>query len=530
MSDQTPPEGARPEGDGAVPPAVPQSSQDGQGDAHSEQHTAEQAAIGYPAPATPPPAAAAPPSDMSNTDVIQTVNPYAAPSQPQAAQPSAPAAATEGSPQSAAQTGEPQGGHATAPPAGGYDYSSQPAAPTGGYAAVGGAAAGAGGYGPPNPPAGGGYAPAQPADKKSGSGLGKVIATAAVVGVLAGGIGGAAGFALADNTTSLTSSGTSAGDTSIKVSPEDMSPRADNSISTIAKRMLPTVVSIVAEGGQQSGTGSGFIVRQDGYIVTNNHVVAPSLNGGKLSVVFNDKTTKEATLVGRSPEYDLAVVKVDASGLPVASIGDSSKVQVGDATVAVGSPLGLSGTVTSGIVSALNRPVTAGGEGETSFINAIQTDAAINPGNSGGPLVNAEAQVIGVNSAIASLGSSQSGSQSGSIGLGFAIPSNTAKRVTEEIIATGTSKTPIIGASLNFNSQSDQAGASVQQVTPGGPADKAGLKAGDVITAVNGQPIEDGTALITAIRSLSPGDTVTLTVKNGGQTRDIKVTLGTANQ
>ena len=359
---------------------------------------------------------------------------------------------------------------------------------------------------------------------KNKSGLGKVVATAAVVSLLVGGAGGYAGYTLASNTSSP-SVATTGGSTAISVPAEDLSQRANDSIADIAQHMLPTVVSIDEQGSTESGTGSGFIIREDGYIVTNNHVVAGAANGGKLTVHFADGSSKDATIVGRNQSYDLAVIKVDASGLPVASIGDSSKMQVGDTVVAVGSPLGLSGTVTSGIISALNRPVTAGGQGETSYINAMQTDAAINPGNSGGPLVNAAAQVIGVNSAIASLGSSDSSGQSGSIGLGFAIPSNTAKRIVEEIIATGKASTPVIGVNLDVQSESTD-GAVVGTVAADSPAGKAGIKSGDVIVAVNGEPVTDAVSLITQIRSFAPGDTVTLKVESGGSEKEVKVTLG----
>jgi putative serine protease PepD len=196
---------------------------------------------------------------------------------------------------------------------------------------------------------------------------------------------------------------------------------------------------------------------------------------------------------------------------------------VGDSVIAIGSPLGLDGTVTTGIISSLNRPVTAGGQGESSFINAIQTDAAINPGNSGGPLVDAQGKVIGVNSAIASLGQSQ-GQQSGSIGLGFAIPVNQAKRVAEEIISTGRSTHPVIGVKVDL--QYSGAGAQISEVTEGGAAAAAGLRSGDVVLAVGDRQIDDSTELIVAIRSYAPGDVVTLKVKDGSGTRDVQVTLG----
>ncbi|MCB9413413.1 MAG: trypsin-like peptidase domain-containing protein [Actinobacteria bacterium] len=369
-------------------------------------------------------------------------------------------------------------------------------------------------------PSGGVSSPTTPA--RSG-GMGKVVAVAAAAGLLLGGVGGYAGYTLAANTVEVNDT-TTAGSTSISIPAENLSPRAGDSIADIADRMLPTVVSIEEQGAGGTGTGSGFIIREDGYIVTNNHVVEGAADSGTLTVQFDDGTTKAAEIVGRNPAYDLAVIKVEADGLPVASIGNSDSIEVGDTVVALGSPLGLAGTVTSGIVSATDRPVTAGGQGETSYINAVQTDAAINPGNSGGPLVNAAAEVVGVNSAIASLGSDFSG-QAGSIGLGFAIPSNTMKRIVEEIIDTGQAATPVIGVNLSPESDA-QGGATVGSVVPGGPADDAGIAAGDVITAVNGIPANDSVTLITQIRSYAPGDEVTLTVDSGSGTREVKVTLG----
>lgn len=304
--------------------------------------------------------------------------------------------------------------------------------------------------------------------------------------------------------------------------PQALSVRADGSIAAIAQKVLPSVVSLEVTGNGQAGSGSGFILSPDGYILTNNHVIEAAANSGTIEVVLQDGTRLPGELVGRNADYDLAVVKIDKTGLTPVTIGDSGSVKVGDQSIAIGSPLGLEGTVTSGIVSALDRPVTAGGAdgSETSFISAIQTDAPINPGNSGGPLVNAEGQVIGVNSAIASLNSS-SGGQAGSIGLGFAIPINTANRIAQELIKSGSAATPIIGAEIDF-SYSGQ-GARVQSVTSGGPADKAGLKAGDVIVAVNGQRVDDAVSLITDIRKNAPGDSITLTLDNGDE---IQVTLG----
>ena len=278
-----------------------------------------------------------------------------------------------------------------------------------------------------------------------------MIAIAAVVSLLIGTLGGFLGYALAGSSdTQNSSSSLGAGDTSMQVPTAEEAATGDNSIATIADRMLPTVVSIAEQGQTSAGTGSGFIVREDGYIVTNNHVVEGAANGGSLTVEFNDGTSKPATIVGRNASYDPPSSRSMRRAFPwrrSATRHDAG----GDTVVAVGSPLGLTGTVTSGIISAVNRPVTAGGEGETSYINAIQTDAAINPGNSGGPLVNSAAEVIGVNSAIASLGQDAT-SQAGSIGLGFAIPSDTAKRIVEEIMATGKATTPVMGVNLDVNS------------------------------------------------------------------------------
>ena len=270
------------------------------------------------------------------------------------------------------------------------------------------------------------------------------------------------------------------------------------------------------------GTGSGFVISDDGYIITNNHVAGPAGQGGSIEVSFSDGSTATGTLVGANPGYDLAVVKVEKTGLTTVPLGSSDALSVGDSVIAVGSPLGLSGTVTTGIVSALNRPVTAGGEGETAFINAIQTDAAINPGNSGGPLLDGTGAVIGVNSAIATTGGA-SGGQPGSIGLGFAIPIDTAKRIVDEIVTTGTSSTPIIGVELDMAFAGP--GAQIGGVTSGSPAEIAGLQQGDLVTAVDGSPVADATQLIVTIRSQAPGDTVSLTVERGGVTTEVPVTL-----
>ena len=355
--------------------------------------------------------------------------------------------------------------------------------------------------------------------KRKNTPLSAVIVISLVFG---GTAGGALGYLAADFSNGVSNSTSQVSESS---KPVAITP-ATETVSQIVQNVKPSVVSIKAEGSSGSGTGSGFIYREDGYIVTNNHVAAPAINGGKLTVYLEDKTSFEAKLVGRNASYDLAVLKIDATGLKPVNIGDSSAINVGDLTVAFGSPLGLTGTVTSGIVSAINRPVTAGGADDQSFISAIQTDAAINPGNSGGPLVNGQGQVIGVNSAIATLGN---GTQSGSIGLGFAIPINQAQRVISEIIESGKSTTPIAGISID--STYDGVGAKIAEVVADGPAASTDLKVGDIVTKINGEVVEDSTELIVAIRRNNPGDTIVLIVKNSaGNEREVSVVLGSREE
>ena len=355
--------------------------------------------------------------------------------------------------------------------------------------------------------------------KRKNTPLSAVIVISLVFG---GTAGGALGYLAADFSNGVSNTTSQVLETS---KPVAITP-ATETVSQIVQNVKPSVVSIKAEGNSGSGTGSGFIYREDGYIVTNNHVAAPAINGGKLTVYLEDKTSFEAKLVGRNASYDLAVLKIDATGLKPVNIGDSSAINVGDLTVAFGSPLGLTGTVTSGIVSAINRPVTAGGADDQSFISAIQTDAAINPGNSGGPLVNGQGQVIGVNSAIATLGN---GTQSGSIGLGFAIPINQAQRVISEIIESGKSTTPIAGISID--STYNGVGAKIAEVVADGPAASTDLKVGDIVTKINGEVVEDSTELIVAIRRNNPGDTIVLIVKNSaGNEREVSVVLGSREE
>ena len=294
--------------------------------------------------------------------------------------------------------------------------------------------------------------------------------------------------------------------------------RPAGSIASLAAALTPSVVAIENESWQGSGTGSGFIIRSDGYILTNHHVIDGT--NSRITVVFADGSRAKGSVVGSSTSYDLAVVKVSKTGLPTVTLGNSEGVVVGDSVIAIGSPLGLQSTVTSGIVSALNRPVTAGDANSTSYINAIQTDAAINPGNSGGPLIDARGSVIGVNSAIATLGSSWR-SESGSIGLGFAIPINQAKRIAEEIMQTGKSRVPVMGITLDMTYRGG--GARVEGVQSGEGADRAGLRAGDIITEVDGRAVADATELIVAIRSQQPGDELRVRTKAG---KSFTVVLG----
>lgn len=306
--------------------------------------------------------------------------------------------------------------------------------------------------------------------------------------------------------------------------------RAPDSVAGIARRVLPSVVSIAVNSPGGTGTGSGFIIDSNGYILTNNHVVETfATGGGTLTVTLNDGSSEAAKIVGRDSSYDLAVIKIARAGLSALQFGDSDKVQVGDAVIAIGSPLGLSGTVTSGIISAKNRPVTSGrgnGGGESSFINALQTDAAVNPGNSGGPLVDATGAVIGVNSAIASLGSSFGG-QSGSIGLGFAIPINQARRTADQLIKNGKATYPILGISLDLSYTG--AGARIAElagaISSGSPAEKAGLKPGDVITRFDGNAIAKGDDLIVAVRAKAIGDRVAIEYLRGSKSGKISLQL-----
>ncbi|MFF5332987.1 trypsin-like peptidase domain-containing protein [Streptomyces sp. NPDC013181] len=364
-------------------------------------------------------------------------------------------------------------------------------------------------------------------------GRGALLIGALLLALVAGGVGGGIGAYIERN----------GGFTSVELPQDarDGGGRAPDSVAGIAASALPSVVTLHVSGADESGTGTGFVLDERGHILTNNHVVAPAGSSGEITVTFSGGETATAEIVGKDSGYDLAVVKVTGvSGLKPLPLGNSDNVRVGDPVVAIGAPFDLSNTVTSGIISAKDRPITAGGEkgdgSDVSYVNALQTDAPINPGNSGGPLVDTDAHVIGINSAIraADGGSAGEGGQAGSIGLGFAIPINQGKLVAEELINTGKATHPVIGVTLDMKYTGDGAkvGASApgtSPVTAGGPADKAGVRADDVITEVNGERVHSGEELIVKIRSHRPGDRLELTLTRGGKDLSITLTLGSAS-
>ena len=306
--------------------------------------------------------------------------------------------------------------------------------------------------------------------------------------------------------------------------------RPPGSIADIAQRVLPTVVSIEVRSQAGSGTGSGVVIDGAGYVLTNNHVISQAATGsGRLRVLFSDQSAEDARVVGRDPKTDLAVLKIERAGLKVAALGDSGSLAVGDPVVAIGSPLGLAGTVTTGIVSALDRPVRLGGEGNNSgsdtnaVINAVQTDAPINPGNSGGALVDGSGALVGINSAIATLSSGTG--QSGSIGLGFAIPINEARQIAQQLIRTGEAKHATLGVTATSVTDGARDGALVQSVAPGSAAAAAGIKGGDVITRVGDRLVGGADDLVVQVRLRDIGEKVELTYVRSGRTSTAEVTL-----
>jgi putative serine protease PepD len=356
-----------------------------------------------------------------------------------------------------------------------------------------------------------------------------VASTALVVGIVGGVAGSVAYEALRDdpaNNPGTVSGGLDAVDT------QTLPPLSvdDGTVAAVAEELLPSTVQISAEyeGVNGGATGSGFVLDRQGHIVTNNHVVADAAeNDGPIEIVDQDGNRYEATVVGRSPVYDLAVLYAeDATGLRPAALGKSERLRVGEGVVAIGSPLGLSSTVTAGIVSALKRPVTTGEAGDTSsYINAVQTDAAINPGNSGGPLVNLRGQVVGVNSAIATNGGGTIDGEAGNIGVGFAIPIEQVVVTADQILKTGEASYPVIGAQVQTGGVEGD-GATIDKVLEDTPAEDAGLEKGDVVVAVNGEKVTNGIALIVTIRSHQPGETLEFTIMRDGDEETHDVTLG----
>ncbi|MGP4114227.1 S1C family serine protease [Streptomyces sp. 4N509B] len=383
--------------------------------------------------------------------------------------------------------------------------------------------------GPPPPPAAPWGAmpapPAQPRARRGGLLAGVIAAT-----LVAGSIGGGVGYLVADEGDGSSGSTTVAGEES----DGDAQARPPESVAGIAEEAMPSVVTIAAGEGFEASTGTGFVFDEEGHILTNNHVVANADSGAALTATFSDGESYEAEVVGRAEGYDVAVIRLtDVAGrdLDPLGLGDSEEVVVGDAAIAIGSPFGLDGTVTTGIISAIDRPVSSGdGMSATSYMNALQTDASINPGNSGGPLLDGDGDVIGINSAIQP--APESSGQSGSIGLGFAIPINQAVRVAQDLIADGEPVYPIIGAVVNTDpmvsgaqivEEGSEAG---EPVTPGGPADQAGLQPGDVITRFGDRLIDSGPTLISEIWSHEPGDRIEVTFERDGQEETTEVVLG----
>ncbi|WP_407078099.1 trypsin-like peptidase domain-containing protein [Streptomyces sp. NPDC001642] len=347
-----------------------------------------------------------------------------------------------------------------------------------------------------------------------------LLTSALVLTLLAGGVGGVVGACI--------ERGGPGGDVVLPQAREEGAGRGAGTVAGIAARALPSVVTLRVSGDDGSGTGTGIVLDGRGDILTNNHVVRAGGGGGAISVRFSGGQTVKGDVVGRDVGYDLAVVRVHGvRGLRAMPLGNSDNVRVGDPVVAIGAPFGLDNTVTAGIVSAKERPVTTGGDAsdgsDVSYLDALQTDAPINPGNSGGPLLDARGLLVGVNSAIRSAdeqdGEGEGSSQSGSVGLGFAIPVNQAKRVAEELINHGKATHPVIGVTLDL----DYAGDGARVATP-----KAGLKAGDVITRVDGQPVHSGDELVVRTRAHRPGDHLRLTLRRGGQDMTLSLVLGSA--
>ncbi|MGW6008775.1 S1C family serine protease [Streptomyces sp. NPDC055210] len=516
-----------------------------------------------PAPSAPPvpvdtPAASAPPE--------QAVSPGAGPAGPHegANRPQGPGSfpgdaptatlppTPSGAPQGAVPA--PEGGAWPPPPPATPSYTNEAGSgpyatggeggsgPYGGGGAGGSGPYGGGGEGGSGPYGGGGESSSgdvwgasyqQPAPKPKSGGRGGLVAAVLVAALIAGGVGGGIGYWAADRNDD------SSGSTTVSSSESGGDLKRDaGTVANVAATALPSTVTIEAEGSNgEGGTGTGFVFDKQGHILTNNHVVAEAVESGKLSATFSNGKKYDAEVVGHAQGYDVAVIKLKNApdNLKPLPLGNSDKIAVGDSTIAIGAPFGLSNTVTTGIISAKNRPVASSdgsSSSKASYMSALQTDASINPGNSGGPLLDAKGAVIGINSAIQSTGGGLGGtSQSGSIGLGFAIPINQAKNVAQQLIKTGKPVYPVIGASVSLEEGTgakitEQGAANSDAVTPNGPASKAGLKPGDVITKLDDRVIDSGPTLIGEIWTHQPGDTVKLTYTRDGKQRTAEVTLG----
>ncbi|WLQ41895.1 trypsin-like peptidase domain-containing protein [Streptomyces laculatispora] len=456
-------------------------------------------------PGSAPPAAAQPDVTAVQPQVPPAHDPATTPMAqvPPAPQPHTPPPA----PQSAADAGWPP------PP---------PAVPAYAHGAQGGGPV----WGPPGQP----QTPGSPRKRRAGG----LVAAVVVAALVAGGVGGALGYWAADSNDGSGSSGSTT--VAASANPQDLK-RDPGTVAGVAAKALPSVVTIDAQGGDgEGGTGTGFVYDKEGHILTNNHVVASAADSGQLTATFSNGKKYGAEVVGRAEGYDVAVLKLKnpPQGLTPLELGNSDQVAVGDSTIAIGAPFGLSNTVTTGIISAKNRPVASGdgSGGSNSYMSALQTDASINPGNSGGPLLSAGGAVIGINSAIQSTGSSTGQSQAGSIGLGFAIPINQAKNVAEQLIKTGQPVYPVIGATVTMDEKtggaviSNQGTGGTAAVPKDSPAGRAGLKPGDVITKFNDTVVDSGPTLIGEIWTHKPGDKVMLTYKRDGKTSTAEVTLG----
>jgi putative serine protease PepD len=387
-----------------------------------------------------------------------------------------------------------------------------------------------GGYPPPaaQPWIDPGHLPQQPPPAPPGGARRTVLVTALVAAVVGGGV--AAGtVALVDHNHNNTSAGLSF---NTQAAP---AVKVDGTVTAAAAKIGPSVVTVNVSTASEQDTGSGVIIRSDGYILTNNHVISAATGSGQITATLADGRRLKATVVGTDPSDDLAVLKIGVTNLTAASFSSSSNLLVGQTVVAVGAPLGLSDTVTAGIVSNTARPVQTGDSSTAQAVfDAVQTDAAINPGNSGGPLVNLAGDVVGINAAIATDQSSGGlqvpgqQSQAGNIGIGFAIPSDEASRIASQLITTGKATHALMGVSVTDTSSASATGATVATIAANGPAAKAGLAKGDVVTKLDNQRIDNADALVAAVRSHAPGNTVSVTYLRGATAHTTTVRLASS--